>query len=105
MRLSLTFVLNRNFLDPKFIKIKNKEGKEEEVPYGPYKYKELIKESYLISRHLHTSYIDALKLTPTERTSLLQLLREEFEETRKANEKDLQANRELLESIKVPRKR
>ena len=103
MKLSLTFALNRNFLDPNTIKVKNEDGEEEEVLYAPKRYKDIVKECYLISKNLNTSYIDALKLTPLERSYLIQLLAQDFEEKRKAYEKEIQASREQLESMKKRR--
>ena len=70
-----------NFLDPQFIN---------DQPYAPIRYKELVKECYLISKNINTSYTDVLNITPTERTYLLEFLiaeakqREEIIARRKA---------------------
>ena len=100
MKLSLTFVLNRSFLDPSTIKIKNEKGEEEEVLYAPRRYKELVRDCYILSRNLHTSYLDTKELTPLERNYLLQLINQERDETTKAFEKEIQENQERLEAIK-----
>ena len=63
-----------NFLDP----VSDSEGN----PYGPTRYRELIKERYLISKHTHTSYNDVGEITPTERIYILQLISEEIQKIR-----------------------
>ncbi len=64
-------------------------------PYGPYKYKELVKSLFILSKNLNTSYIELRdKLTPTEMTSLLLLLKEEDDK-----------NKEYLDKIKSEREK
>ena len=46
-------------------------------PYGPIRYKEIVKECYLISKNINTSYTDVLKITPVERQYILSFLMEE----------------------------
>lgn len=59
-------------------------------PYGPIRYKEIVKECYLISKNLNTSYTDVLHTTPTERNYMLEFMlneakqREEIIQRRKA---------------------
>lgn len=55
-----------SFLDP--LKADNGE------PYGPFRYKEIAKERYLISKHINTSYTDLGKITPLERRYLLEFV-------------------------------
>ena len=43
-------------------------------PYGPYRYREIAKERYLISKHTNTSYEDTSNITPLERGYLLEFL-------------------------------
>lgn len=43
-------------------------------PYGPARYKELVKERYLISRYMNTSYTDLGQLTPTERGYIIEFI-------------------------------
>lgn len=50
-----------------------KDGK----PYGPYRYKELVKERYLISKAMNTSYNDIGKITPLERQYIIEFIIEE----------------------------
>ena len=57
-----------SFLDPQ----KTEDGS----PYGPARYKEIVKERWYISKHLHTSYVDVGKITPLERLYLLQFIKE-----------------------------
>ena len=101
MILSLTFVLNRSFLDPNTIKVKNEDGKEEEVLYAPKRYKEIVTECYLLSKNLNTSYMDIMKITPLERGYLIQLLRQDFDEKKKLYEKEIQESREQLELLRT----
>lgn len=69
-----------SFLDPQL----TKDGK----PYGPIRLKEIIKERYLISKNINTSYNDTGKITPLERRYILEFMIEE-----------VQAQKELKESI------
>ncbi len=87
-------------MDPNTIKVKNEEGKEEEILFAPKRYKEIVRECYLLSKNLNTSYSDVMKLTPLERSYLLQLLYQDFEEQKKMYDKEIQASREQLESAK-----
>lgn len=52
-----------SFLDRQW----TKDGK----PYGPVRYEEIVKERYLISRSINTSYNDTGKLTPLERKYII----------------------------------
>lgn len=90
-------------MDPSTIKVKDENGEEKEVPYAPKRYKEIVQECYLLSKNLNTSYTDTMKLTPLERNYLIQLLAQDFDEKRKAYEKEIQASREQLESMKKRR--
>lgn len=65
-----------NFLDPKTT------SKGE--PYGPIRFKQLVRECYLISKNCNTSYTDILNITPTEKDLILQFLLEEAEQAEKA---------------------
>lgn len=68
-------------------------------PYGPIRYEELVKECYIISKNLHTSYADVLCMTPIERGFIISFMREEIEqqkaemERRKAEREANKANR------------
>ena len=70
------FASQVNFLDPKY----NQKGE----PYGPYRFQQIIKESYYV-----------LKMTPTERDSILAIIIQEGKETEKVlNELQEKNNRE-----------
>ena len=73
------FATQVNFLDPKWTRDEN----GNEVPYGPIRLKELIKQCYMISKNCSTSYIDVLKITPIERDYLIGFIIQEAEETKK----------------------
>lgn len=70
---------------------KAKNGK----PYGPVRYEELVRERYLISKTINTSYVETGKLTPIERNYILKYMideankqREQWKEmTEKSNRK------------------
>jgi len=46
-------------------------------PYGLIRYKQIVKERYLITKHCNTSYVDLGKITPLERDYLLQFITED----------------------------
>ena len=68
-----------NFLDPAL----DSEGN----PYGPTRYRQIVKERFLISKHCNTSYNDVGEMTPTERIYLLQLISEDLERAKELSEK------------------
>lgn len=55
-------------------------------PYGPKRFKEIVKECWYISDNLHTSYADVLDMSFQERFYLIELINEKQENTRKAIE-------------------
>ncbi len=67
-----------SFLDPPT----SKDG----TPYGPKRFKEIVKECWYISDNLHTSYTDVLDLSFQERFYLIELINAKKEETNKAIE-------------------
>lgn len=71
----LPFVTLTSFLDP----LTNEEGE----PYAPYRYKEIVKECYSISKNCNTSYADVVKMTPRERDYLVEFI---IEDANKAKE-------------------
>lgn len=62
-----------NFLDPQL----TNDGK----PYGPFRYKEIVKERWFISKNINTSYNDLGKITPRERDYLLEFIVDEQKRT------------------------
>ena len=62
--------------------IKTEDG---DMPYGVYRYQEIIDESYIISKVIHTSYVDILDISIRERDRMLELINEE----NKRNREDL----------------
>ena len=48
-------------------------------PYGPKRLQELIRQRYLISKFLHTSYNEVGEMSPTERESLILLIQKDVE--------------------------
>ena len=75
-----------NFLDPQL----TSDGQE----YGPVRLKEIVKERYLISRQIHTSYSDLAQVTPLERKYLLEFVTNE-----------LRKQKELLDAQKAKRRK
>jgi hypothetical protein len=65
-----------SFLDPQT----SKDGK----PYGPKRFKELVKECWYISDNLNTSYTDVLDLSVQERIYLAECIKEKHEATKRA---------------------
>jgi hypothetical protein len=70
--------LGPSFLDPQT----SSDGK----PYGPKRYKEIVKECWYISDNLHTSYTDVLDLSFIERFYLIEFINSKQEATRQAIE-------------------
>lgn len=70
------FVLDQSFLDP----LTSKDG----TPYGPKRYKEIVRECWYISDQLHTSYSDVLDLSFQERVYLIGYIDEKKKATQRA---------------------
>ena len=64
------------------------------MPYGVYRYQEIIDESYIISKVIHTSYVDILDISIRERDRMIELINEENKR-----------NREDLDKLKAKSKR
>lgn len=47
------------------------------MPYGVYRYKQIIDECYIISKVIHTSYLDLMNISVIERNRILELIEEE----------------------------
>jgi len=75
------FASQVNFLDPAL----TKDGQ----PYGPYRFKEIVKQCYIISTKCNTSYTDLLNITPVERDYLFEFIMEELRETQKLTQQRL----------------
>ena len=75
----LPFASQMNFLDQPF----NEDG----TPYGPTKYKELVRERYFISKHSNISYSDTGKMSPVERGYVRDFIIEELKEQQKILDK------------------
>lgn len=71
--------------------IKTEDG---EMPYGVYRYQEIIDESYIISKVIHTSYVDILDISIRERDRMIELINEEN-----------RRNKEDLDKLKAKSKR
>ena len=69
-----------------FLHLPIKDGK----PYGPELYKELVRESYIITKNTNTSYTDLMNITPTERKYLLEFIKEEFEQVQKLRNEQME---------------
>lgn len=74
-----TFALGPSFLDQQT----TKDGR----PYGPIRFKQIVKELYIIGKQTHTPYTELLNITPTERDLLLNLIIEENKKSEEAMEK------------------
>lgn len=47
------------------------------MPYGVYRYNEIIDECYIISKLINTSYLDLMEISVRERDRMLELINEE----------------------------
>ena len=72
------FASGPSFLDP----LTSKDG----TPYGPKRYKELVKECWYVSDNLHTSYTDVLDLAYQDRIFLINFINEKKAATIQAME-------------------
>ena len=54
------------------------------TPYGPKRFKEIVKECWYISDNLNTSYADVLDLSYQERIYLIEFINSKKDETQKA---------------------
>lgn len=70
-----------SFLDPRL----SKDG----TPYGPKRFKELVRECWYISDNLHTSYTDVLDMSFFERFYLIECINEKIKEQEKELNKKL----------------
>lgn len=64
--------------------------KDDGSPYAPELYKEFVRECFVISKNLNTSYTDVLSITPTERKYLLEFIKEEFEQAKKMRQEQME---------------
>ena len=87
------FASQLSFLDPQF----TKEGK----PYGPERYKQIVRERYIISKSINTSYIDVGQITPLERRYILEFMQED---AKKLQER-MKDSENTAKKIPVPRAR
>jgi len=55
-----------------------KDGK----PYGPYRFKEIVRERYLISKNINTSYNDVGQITPRERGYIIEFIADEIKRSK-----------------------
>lgn len=60
---------------------------EDGKPYGPHRYKDIVKERYIISKHTHTSYGDTETITPLERSYILEFITDDLERQHEMYEK------------------
>jgi hypothetical protein len=75
-KLRPSFASGPSFLDPP--------TSNDGSPYGPKRFKEIVKECWYISDSLHTSYTDVLDLSVAERTFLIENINAKHEATKKA---------------------
>ena len=78
-----------NFLDPQT----TNNGK----PYGPIKFKQLVKECYVLAKNINTPYTELLDITPAEKNELLNLIIEENKRNEEAMQKMREKNRRKRE--------
>ena len=82
-----SFASGPSFLDP--------QTSNDGSPYGPKRFKDLVKECWYISDNLHTSYTDVLDLSYAERVYLIEFINAKNDATRKAFEEARQNARSL----------
>ena len=80
------FASNQNFLDPP----STRDGK----PYGPYRYNEIVKECYYITKYTNTTYSDIMNITPIEREALLKFIQDDIKRQNDSLEKAMGKNKQ-----------
>ena len=70
------FASGPSFLDPQL--------SDDGTPYGPKRYKEIVKECWYVSDNLHTSYTDVLNLAYLDRVYLINCINEKKDATLQA---------------------
>ena len=73
MKWRVPFALHQNFLDPELT--------DDGQLYGPFRYKEIVKECYLLAKNCNLPYSDLMLMTPTERSYMLEFLAEEIKKS------------------------
>ena len=68
------FASLQSFSDPHQI---IKDDHNQDIAFGLFRYNQIIDECYIISKNIHTSYLDLMEVTPKERDRMLELLSEE----------------------------
>lgn len=68
--------MDQSFLDPRL--------SEDGTPYGPKRYKDIVKECWYVSDNTNTSYTDVLDISYLERMYLIKLIGEKREATQNA---------------------
>ena len=63
-------------------------------PYAPIRYRQLVKERYIIARQCNTSYTDTGSITPKEREYIFEFIDEEVDERQKAIDEATQAQKQ-----------
>ena len=58
------------------------------MPYGVWKFNQIVKECYFISDNIHTSYTDLLNITIKEKNLLIKYINEKNKAERDAIEKE-----------------
>lgn len=63
------------------------------MPYGIWRFNQLVKECYFISSNINTSYKDLLDITPIEKNLLIRFINDKNKAEREALEKSKKKNR------------
>lgn len=63
---------------------------EDGKPYGPIRFKDIVKERYIITKHTNTSYGDINNMTPLERSYIIEFIKD-----------DLQRQKDLYDKVKA----
>ena len=83
-----------SFLDPQL----TTDGK----PWGPHRYKEIVKERWYISKHTNTSYSDTGNITPLEREYLIEFINEDLKATKDIIEKSNRKGKHSSKEMRIP---
>ena len=81
------FASLQSSLDPQ----KTKDGQ----PYGPYRYKEIVRECYFITKNSGVTREDIMSMTPVEREYFIEFIQDEAERTKEYIEKVKQEREQM----------
>lgn len=79
----LRFALQQSFSDPRQT-VKTENG---EMPYGAFRFNQIIEECFYISKAINTSYLDLMEISVKEKNTMIEIINEENRKNQEEIEK------------------